>query len=44
MRARVAEIIVQTLESIGLSYPEPTDADRVAFRAARRELEGQTVP
>jgi PPK2 family polyphosphate:nucleotide phosphotransferase len=44
MRARVAEIIVQTRESIGLSYPEPTEADRTAFQAARRELEGQTVP
>lgn len=43
MRARVAEIIVQTLESIGLSYPEPTAADRAAFVTARRELEGQSV-
>ncbi len=44
MRARVAEIIVQTLKSIGLSYPEPTALDRAAFADARVELEGQTVP
>ncbi len=44
MRARVAEIIVQALKSIGLSYPEPTALDRVAFADARSELEGQTVP
>ena len=39
MRARVAEIIVHALESIGLRYPEPSDEDRVAFAAARQELE-----
>ena len=44
MRARVADIIIQTLESIGLRYPEPSTDDRVAFAEARAELEGNTVP
>lgn len=44
MRARVADIIIQTLESIGLRYPEPSADDRVAFAEARAELEGNTVP
>ncbi|MEJ2127410.1 MAG: polyphosphate kinase 2 family protein [Woeseiaceae bacterium] len=39
MRARVAEIIIETLQSIGLEYPEPTDADRAEFAQAREELE-----
>jgi PPK2 family polyphosphate:nucleotide phosphotransferase len=39
MRARVADIIIETLESIGLEYPEPTDEDRAAFARAREELE-----
>jgi PPK2 family polyphosphate:nucleotide phosphotransferase len=39
MQARVAEIIINALESIGLRYPEPTEEDRVAFAAARRDLE-----
>jgi PPK2 family polyphosphate:nucleotide phosphotransferase len=39
MRARVADIIIQTLESIGLEYPEPTDEDRAEFAKARKELE-----
>lgn len=39
MRARVAEIIIATLESIGLEYPEPSDEDRAGFAAARAELE-----
>ena len=38
MRARVAEIITQTLQSIGLEYPEPSDEDRAEFEAARQEL------
>lgn len=40
MRARVADIIIDTLHSIGLRYPEPSDADRAAFSAAREELSG----
>ena len=40
MRARVAEIIVETLESIGLRYPEPSDEDRASFAEARAELLG----
>lgn len=44
MRARVAEIIIETLTSIGLRYPEPNDEDRRAFAAARAELEADTVP
>ena len=39
MRARVAEIIIDALESIGLRYPEPSEEDRVTFAAARQELE-----
>ena len=39
MRARVAEIIINALESIGLRYPEPSEEDRVEFAAARRDLE-----
>jgi PPK2 family polyphosphate:nucleotide phosphotransferase len=38
MRARVADIIIDTLRSIGLRYPEPSDKDREAFAAARAEL------
>lgn len=44
MRARVANIIIETLESIGLRYPEPSEADRQEFAASRAELEGNTVP
>ena len=43
MRARVAEIVIDTLKSIGLKYPEPTDEDRLAFADARAELDGDTV-
>jgi PPK2 family polyphosphate:nucleotide phosphotransferase len=39
MQARVAEIIIHALENIGLRYPEPSEDDRVAFAAARQELE-----
>ncbi len=39
MRARVADIIIETLESIGLEYPEPTAEDRAEFAKARAELE-----
>ena len=38
MRARVADIIIDTLRSIGLRYPEPSDEDRADFAAAREEL------
>jgi PPK2 family polyphosphate:nucleotide phosphotransferase len=38
MRARVADIIIDTLHSIGLRYPEPGDKDRAEFAAAREEL------
>jgi PPK2 family polyphosphate:nucleotide phosphotransferase len=38
MQARVAEIIVDALKSIGLHYPVPSDEDREAFEAARAEL------
>lgn len=44
MRARVAEIINQTLQSFGLSYPEPTTSDREEFAQSRAELERDTVP
>jgi PPK2 family polyphosphate:nucleotide phosphotransferase len=38
MQARVAEIIIDTLQNIGLKYPEPSDVDRAEFAAARAEL------
>ena len=38
MRARVADIIIDALQSIGLRYPAPSDDDRAAFAAAREEL------
>ena len=38
MRARVARIIIDTLESIGLEYPEPSAEDRADFAKAREEL------
>lgn len=44
MRARVADIIIETLESIGLKYPEPSEEDRQKFAESRAELEGNTVP
>ena len=44
MRARVSEILIQTLKSIGLNYPEPTPLDLREFADARAELEGNTVP
>lgn len=40
MRATVAEIIVKTMQSIGLSYPMPNAADRAQFEAARAVLDG----
>ena len=42
MRARVAEVIVDSLQSIGLRYPQPSDEDRAEFAAARAELESRT--
>jgi PPK2 family polyphosphate:nucleotide phosphotransferase len=38
MQARVAEIIIETLQNIGLRYPEPSDEDRAEFAEARKEL------
>lgn len=38
MRARVAGIIIDALQSIGLRYPEPSAEDRAEFDAARSEL------
>ena len=43
MRARVADIIIDTLHSIGLRYPEPSDKERAEFAAAREELKGDKV-
>jgi PPK2 family polyphosphate:nucleotide phosphotransferase len=43
MRARVSEILVQSLQSIGLSYPEPDAEKRKQFKRARAELEGNIV-
>jgi len=45
MRARVADIIISTLQSIGLRYPEPSEKDRAEFAEARAELvAGATRP
>jgi PPK2 family polyphosphate:nucleotide phosphotransferase len=41
MRARVADIIIRSLKSIGLRYPEPTDEDRAGYAESRAELESQ---
>ena len=38
MRARVADIIIDALQSIGLRYPEPSAEDRAEFAEARKEL------
>jgi len=38
MQARVAEIIIEALQNIGLRYPEPSDEDRAEFAEARKEL------
>ena len=43
MRARVADIIIETLQSIGLKYPEPSAEDRAEFEASRRELNDDKV-
>ncbi len=42
MRARVAEIIVDSMQSIGLRYPQPSDEDLARFAESRAELESQT--
>ena len=41
MRARVAEIIVDALQGIGLRYPEPSAEDRAKFAESRAELDSQ---
>jgi len=38
MQARVAEIIIEALQNIGLRYPEPSDEDRAEYAEARKEL------
>jgi len=38
MQARVAEIIIHALQSIGLRYPEPSEEDKSEFDRARAEL------
>jgi PPK2 family polyphosphate:nucleotide phosphotransferase len=38
MRARVAEIIIDSLQSIGLRYPEASAEDRAMFAESRAEL------
>lgn len=40
MRARVAEIIVDALSAIELSYPQPSAEDEERFKEARIELSG----
>jgi PPK2 family polyphosphate:nucleotide phosphotransferase len=38
MRARVADIIIDALQGIGLRYPVPSAEDRAEFAEARKEL------
>jgi len=38
MRARVADIIIEALQSIGLRYPQPSAEEREDFASARAEL------
>ena len=38
MRARIADVIIDALQGIGLEYPEPSDEDREKFAEARAEL------
>ncbi len=40
MQARVAEIIIASLQGIGLRYPEPSPEDRAEFAESRAELNG----
>ena len=42
MRARVAEIIIESLRGIGLRYPVPSEEDYAEFAEARRELEAES--
>jgi PPK2 family polyphosphate:nucleotide phosphotransferase len=41
MRARVAEIIINTLAEIDLTYPQIPDEDRKMFEAVRKKLSGE---
>ena len=38
MRARVADTIIDAMQSIGLQYPKPAAEDRAEFAEARKEL------
>jgi len=40
MRACIAEIVVEALQGIGLTYPQPSAEDRSLFDQSRRELTG----
>jgi PPK2 family polyphosphate:nucleotide phosphotransferase len=41
MRAQVADIIVRTLDSLGLKYPKPAKAERERFDGIRKQLEAE---
>lgn len=41
MRRTVAEIVVNTLARLPLAYPRPTDKERLAMDAIRRQLEAE---
>jgi PPK2 family polyphosphate:nucleotide phosphotransferase len=43
MRGCVADIIIGTLQSIGLEYPEPSAEDRLEYAASREELNADEV-
>jgi hypothetical protein len=41
MRQTIADIIVQTLESLKLDYPVPGKAEKAQFGVLRKQLEGE---
>jgi PPK2 family polyphosphate:nucleotide phosphotransferase len=41
MRAVVADIVVRTLESLGLKYPKPSKTEREQFARLRKQLEAE---
>ena len=44
MRLAVSEIIVETMESMGLHYPEVTDEHKAELGEAKRLLESEGLP
>ncbi len=42
MRARVSDIVIQTLQSMDMHYPEPSADDRAGYADARAELDADS--